>query len=139
VSDIYLRTKVPEDMYKTLQQFAEIRKLDRQTLVRDFDLYPSAENLLTLERKYGDSLSLYDLTGQKPKKARKRQGDTTITTDGKSEGMSLETGTVRTATQEESMTIRSQTAPKGDRTMDHGDDSSEETEPMPKMYRKAPT
>jgi len=56
--DIYLRSKVPEDMYDTLQKFAEIRKLDRQSLVRDFNLYPSAENLLTLERKYGDSLSL---------------------------------------------------------------------------------
>lgn len=29
VSDIYLRSKVPEDMYQTLQKFAEIRKLDR--------------------------------------------------------------------------------------------------------------
>lgn len=71
VPDIYLRSKVPEDMYDTLQKFAEIRKLDRQNLVRDFNLYPSAENLLTLERKYGDSLSLYDLTGQKSKKSRR--------------------------------------------------------------------
>jgi len=73
VSDIYLRSKVPEDMYNTLQQFAEIRKLDRQSLVRDFNLYPTAENLMTLERKYGDSLSMYDLTGQKPKKQRKKR------------------------------------------------------------------
>ena len=55
--------EVPEDMYDTLQKFAEIRKLDRQNLVRDFNLYPSSENLLTLERKYGDSLSLFDLAG----------------------------------------------------------------------------
>jgi len=70
-SDIYLRSKVPEDMYDTLQRFAEIRKLDRASLIRDFNLYPSAENLLTLERKYGDSLTVYDLTGQKPKKKKK--------------------------------------------------------------------
>lgn len=63
VPDIYLRSKVPVDMYDTLQKFAEIRKLERSALVRDFNLYPSAENLLTLERKYGDSLSLFDLTG----------------------------------------------------------------------------
>lgn len=63
VPDIYLRSKVPEDMYDTLQKFAEIRKLDRASLVRDFNLYPSVENLLALERKYGDSLSLFDLTG----------------------------------------------------------------------------
>jgi len=54
---------VPIDMYDTLQKFAEIRKLDRASLVRDFNLYPSVENLLALERKYGDSLSLFDLTG----------------------------------------------------------------------------
>ena len=56
-SDIYLRAKVPADMYETLQKFAEIRKLDRANLVRDFDLYPNANYLLTLERKYGDSLT----------------------------------------------------------------------------------
>jgi hypothetical protein len=70
-SDIYLRSKVPEDMYDTLQKFAEIRKLDRANLVRDFNLFPNAVNLLTLERKYGDSLTIYDLNGQKPKKQRK--------------------------------------------------------------------
>jgi hypothetical protein len=39
--DIYLRAKVPEDMYDTLQKFAEMRKLDRINLVRDFNLFPS--------------------------------------------------------------------------------------------------
>lgn len=94
VSDIYLRSKVPEDMYYTLQQFAEMRKLDRQNLVRDFNLYPSSENLLTLERKYGDSLSLYDLTGQKPKKRRRKAPTDGGTDDGRSVGMSYGTGTV---------------------------------------------
>jgi len=102
-----LRTKVPEDMYQTLQKFAEIRKLDRQNLVRDFDLYPTAEKLMTLERKYGDCLSLYDLTGQKPKKTRRKKQVDGETVDGRSEGMSLETGTVRTDPQTESLTIRS--------------------------------
>jgi hypothetical protein len=74
--DIYLRSKVPEDMYDTLQKFAEIRKLDRANLVRDFNLFPIAVNLLTLERKYGDSLTLFDLNGQKPKrKQKKTQGE----------------------------------------------------------------
>ena len=50
-------------MYDTLSKFAEIRKLDRQSLVRDFNLYPSADNIFTLERKYGDSLTLFDLNG----------------------------------------------------------------------------
>lgn len=61
--DIYLRSKVPQEMYDTLYKFAEIRKLDRANLVRDFNLYPPADNLCTLERKYGDSLTLFDLNG----------------------------------------------------------------------------
>ena len=61
--DIYLRSKVSQEMYDTLSKFAEIRKLDRQSLVRDFNLYPSADNIFTLERKYGDSLTLFDLNG----------------------------------------------------------------------------
>lgn len=63
--DIYLRAKVPEDMYDTLSKFAEIRKLDRMNLVRDFNLFPNVTNLLTLERKYGDSLIYEDLNGFK--------------------------------------------------------------------------
>lgn len=38
--DIYLRSKVSEDMYDTLVKFAEIRKLNRANLVTNFDLYP---------------------------------------------------------------------------------------------------
>jgi hypothetical protein len=39
-------------------------------LIRDFNLFPETEKLLTLERKYGDSLNIEDLTGRpgKPKK-----------------------------------------------------------------------
>jgi len=73
-SDVYLRSKVPEDMYDTLQKFAEIRKQDRIGLVRDFNLFPITENILTLERKYGDSLNFEDLQGFKEKKKRKRKG-----------------------------------------------------------------
>ena len=69
--DIYLRSKVPQDMFDTIQKFAEIRKQDRANLVRDFNLYPETKNLLTLERKYGDSLSYEDLNGMKQKKKRR--------------------------------------------------------------------
>ena len=43
--------------------------------MRDFNLFPSAENLFVLERKYGDSLSFFDLYGVKPKKKRKAKQD----------------------------------------------------------------
>jgi hypothetical protein len=66
--DVYIRAKVPEDIYDTMQKFAEMRKLERMSLVRDFDLFPIVERLLNLERKYGDSLSFEDLNGSPPKK-----------------------------------------------------------------------
>ena len=89
--DIYLRSKVPQEMYDTLQKFAEIRKLERANLVRDFNLYPVALHLLTLERKYGDSLTNYDLTGQKPKRQRKKSKTDGTNSDAVS--MSYETKT----------------------------------------------
>ena len=58
--DIYLRSKVPEDMYDTLVKFAEMRKLDRVNLVCNFDLFPNYTNLMVFERKYGDSINYYD-------------------------------------------------------------------------------
>ena len=61
--DVYLRSKVPEEIYVTLQKFAEMRKLNRLALVRDFNLFPSVDSLLNLERKYGDSISYEDLSG----------------------------------------------------------------------------
>ena len=69
--DIFLRSKVPEDMFYILQQFAEIRKLTRLSLIRDFNLFPETEKLLTLERKYGDSLNTEDMTGKPGKKKKK--------------------------------------------------------------------
>ena len=41
--DIYVRSKVPEDMFETLMKFTEIRKLERASLVRDFNLFPEVE------------------------------------------------------------------------------------------------
>jgi hypothetical protein len=61
--DVYLRSKVPEDMYDTLQKFAEIRKLDRISLVKEFNLWPFSDKLEILERKYGDALRHMDLYG----------------------------------------------------------------------------
>mmetsp|Transcript_4970 Transcript_4970/g.3585 ORF Transcript_4970/g.3585 Transcript_4970/m.3585 type:complete len:224 (-) Transcript_4970:291-962(-) len=61
--DVYLRSKVPDEIYDTLQKVAEIRKLDRMHLVRNFNLFPEPPRLLNLERKYGDALSYEDLYG----------------------------------------------------------------------------
>jgi hypothetical protein len=42
-------------------------------LIRDFNLFPETEKLLTLERKYGDSLNFEDLNGY-PGKPKKKKG-----------------------------------------------------------------
>ena len=51
--------------------------------MRDFNLFPSSENLLILERKYGDSLTFFDLNGVKQKKKRRVKTDGATVTDEK--------------------------------------------------------
>ena len=48
-----------------------MRKLNRLSLIRDFNLFPETDKLLTLERKYGDSLNYEDLNGEAKKKKKK--------------------------------------------------------------------
>jgi len=137
--DVYLRSKVPEDMYDTLQKFAEIRKLDRASLVRDFNLFPITENLLTLERKYGDSLNHEDLYGFKQRRKRKaKQTDSNVfgedgTTEMQSEagktGMTMTRGALSDAGQ--SKTEFSQSAKRVTEAEAEGH-SEEEEEPVVK-------
>jgi hypothetical protein len=61
--DIFLRSKVSEEMFAILTKLAELRQLERLHLVRDFNLFPEPLALLNLERKYGDSLNYEDLLG----------------------------------------------------------------------------
>lgn len=71
--DVFLRSKVPEEIYDTLQKLAEMRKFDRIKFLKDYSLFPACDRLLSLERKYGDSLSHKDLYGVNPPKAKKRR------------------------------------------------------------------
>jgi hypothetical protein len=70
--DIYLRSKVPADIFDTIQKLAEMRKYDRIKYLRDYNLFATSERLLALERKYGDSLSNEDLYGVKDKVKKKK-------------------------------------------------------------------
>jgi hypothetical protein len=60
-----------------------MRKLNRLSLIRDFNLFPETDKLLTLERKYGDSLNYEDLTGEQKKKKKKidEMGQTAVDQD----------------------------------------------------------
>jgi hypothetical protein len=71
--DVFLRSKVPEEIYDTLQKLAEIRKFDRIKYLKDYSLFPASDLLLSLERKYGDSLSHKDLYGIPAKAKRKKK------------------------------------------------------------------
>lgn len=103
--NIYLRSKVPEEMYKIMQQFGDLRKLERASMVRDFDVFPSFDNLVTLERKYGDGINFEDMNGFRKKKAKKSTHQPTsnaasdivgdIMSDGKSQGTALVAETVQ--------------------------------------------
>ena len=44
-------------------------------MIRDFNLFPETEKLLTLERKYGDSLNFEDLHGRPGKPKKKKTHD----------------------------------------------------------------
>ena len=63
----------------------------RLSLVRDFNLFPSTEKLLTLERKYGDSLNVEDMTG-KPGKAKKKKDPMTSSVELGSQSQATGTG-----------------------------------------------
>lgn len=69
--EVYLRDKTSEEMFDTILKFAEMRKLDRAVLVRDFDLFPEYKYLITFDRKYGDTVTYEDMHGIKKKKKKR--------------------------------------------------------------------
>ena len=131
--DVYLRSKVPEDMFDTLQKFAEIRKANRASIVRDFNLFPNTQNLLTLERKYGDSLNFEDLNGfkqRKRKRARSGMGETgmpqqTENSDMKSDTAYTETRTKTDAVSDAGISMRKSDANITMRIEDEYDEEEE--------------
>ncbi|KAL4490305.1 hypothetical protein ABPG72_004344 [Tetrahymena utriculariae] len=61
--DIYIRTKEPENICRTLNQISEIAKCWNIKSVAQFDLFPVASDLIAMERKYSDSLTAEDIHG----------------------------------------------------------------------------
>ncbi|CAG9313544.1 unnamed protein product [Blepharisma stoltei] len=92
--DIYIKSKVSEELMDTLNKIMNIRRCDRLKFVRDFHLCPALENLNLLERKYGDALTDEDIYGLPPKRKVRMQEltqqmqnttfENTINTTGKS-------------------------------------------------------
>ncbi|EGR26983.1 hypothetical protein IMG5_203820 [Ichthyophthirius multifiliis] len=81
-ADIYIRTKVPENICKALNQISEICKCQNMKTLYQFDLFPLANDLIGIERKYSDSLTLEDIYGHivDVKQTKKKQQQFAATT-----------------------------------------------------------
>lgn len=58
-----MRAKVPENIMIVLNQISNIKKHWNLRTVVEFNLFPKSDDLISLERKYSDSLSEEDVTG----------------------------------------------------------------------------
>ena len=61
--DIYIRTKVPENIYNVLVNISEIRKCWTIQTIDQFNYFPITEDLIIMERKYSDALTPEDIHG----------------------------------------------------------------------------
>jgi hypothetical protein len=63
---------VPEEINQTLNRIADIRKVcDDLGTVDGMNLWPSADCLIQIERKFSQSLSVEDIAGEEAKPAKK--------------------------------------------------------------------
>lgn len=72
--DIYLRERVPEDIYNTIIKIRKIREKFEMKDVVMSNLWLSEKEITDFERNYGDALNDFDLYGiQNKKKLRKNK------------------------------------------------------------------
>ena len=71
--DIYLKSNNYREIYDTFMKIGSILKAETLKDITDEDLFPDANGLLMLERKYGDILKEEDLTGIKKEKIIKKK------------------------------------------------------------------
>ena len=71
--DIYLKSTNYRDIYDTFMNIGSILKSETLKDITDENLFPNANGLLSLERKYGDILKEEDLTGIKKEKIIKKR------------------------------------------------------------------
>lgn len=90
--DLYIRTKVPENIQDTLVKVSNILKQWNIRVLSQFNLFPKASDLIAVERKYSDSLTDEDITGVETDKSLKQRkivaSDLTIT-DTKTQNVSV--------------------------------------------------
>ena len=65
---IYNRAKVSEECFEALQRLGEIRHSNRMSEANVLQMFPNAAMVTSIESKYGESISMEDILGVKPKK-----------------------------------------------------------------------
>ena len=63
--DIYNRAKVPLKCFEALHRLFRLRNANRLRHVAESDLFPRVDQLLVLESKYGEAISLEDMDGDR--------------------------------------------------------------------------
>ena len=66
--EIYNRAKVSEECFEALHRLGEIRHGNRLSEASMLQMFPTAGMITSIESKYGESISLEDILGVKPKK-----------------------------------------------------------------------
>ena len=66
--ELYNRAKVTEECFEALHRLGEIRHSNRMSEANVLQMFPTANMVTSIESKYGESISLEDILGVKPKK-----------------------------------------------------------------------
>ncbi|ETM44068.1 hypothetical protein L914_10675 [Phytophthora nicotianae] len=74
--DIYMRAKVSENCHQALARLADMRKIQRLIEVKHLDLFPTAQMLLEVESKYGESITLEDIHGTRNESSKSETNNT---------------------------------------------------------------
>ncbi|CAB1098443.1 unnamed protein product [Ectocarpus sp. CCAP 1310/34] len=69
--EIYDRSKVSADCFDALHCLRMLRKVDRLREAAEQGLFPEGAQLIQVESKYGESVSVKDITGRNPVKKRR--------------------------------------------------------------------
>jgi hypothetical protein len=73
--DIYLRERVPIEIYNTIMKVKRLREKWTLEDIISSNLWLTGEELVVLERNYGDALNDFDLTGNLGKLVKNRRGN----------------------------------------------------------------
>lgn len=115
--DIYMRTKVSEHCFQALVRLSDMRQTQSLADIKQLELFPTAQMLLEVESKYGESITMEDIEGLPPKKNKLKAPEAaapeTLEADASDNLMPLKAATSTTSTKH-SKTFKTPTDSKND-------------------------